>query len=150
MGFETADITSDSWLPYPVNQANFGVAWGLYFTFVHLRVHEWIAIIVVALLEFGWQMVQAYIYAPVPFAYDGTAEAYIGGYGFNYANMIWATGGWFLAFLVDLMQKPSIRPLGGYEIDPCAKWEDDADYYEWCLDSLSDLIVRTSTDGEDQ
>ena len=149
MGFTTADITTDDWLPYPANQANFGVAWGLYFTFVHLRVHEWIAIIVVALIELGWQLVQAYILAPVPFAYDGTAEAYLGGAGFNYANMIWATGGWFLAFLIDLMQKPHVRPLGGYDIDACAKWKDDQDYYEWCQDSLFDLIERTK-EGEEE
>ena len=84
----------------------------------------------------------------MPFDYDGTAEAYLGGYGFNYANMIWATGGWFLAFLVDLMQKPSIRPLGGYYVDPCAKWSGDDDYYDWCVDSLLDLIQRTSDEEE--
>ena len=140
MGFEMADITTDSWLPYKVNMTNFGVAWGLYFTFVHLRVHEWVAIIVVLLLELGWQLVQAYVYAPVPFAYDGSAGAYIGGAGFNYANAVWAVGGMTLAFLIDLMQPPVVRPLGGYDVDPCAQWEKNDDDYNECYDALSDLI----------
>ena len=150
MAFLLATITTDSWLPYNANLANFGVAWGLYFTWVHLRVHEWVAIIIMILLELGWQLVQAYIIAPIPYTKDGTAEAYIGGYGFNYANMIWATGGWFLAFLVDLMQKPHWRPLGGYDVDPCLKWEDDQDYYEWCQDSLIDLMERTFPEEEEE
>ena len=140
MGFEMADITTDSWLPYKVNMTNFGVAWGLYFTFVHLRVHEWVAIIVALLLELGWQLVQAYVAAPVPFDFDGSAGAYIGGTGFNYANAIWAVGGMTLAFLIDLMQPPVVRPLGGYDVDPCAQWEKNDDDYNECYDALADLI----------
>ena len=140
MAFTLATITTESWLPYTSNMTNFGVAWGLYFMWVHLRVHEWLAIILVLLIETGWQLVQAYIIAPVPFAYDGTAEAYIGGAGFNYATYIWAIGGMFLGFLVDLMQPPAVRPLGGYDVDPCAKWDDNDDDYNECYDALSDLI----------
>ena len=140
MGFEMADITTDSWLPYKVNMTNFGVAWGLYFTFVHLRVHEWVAIIVVLLLELGWQLVQAYVDAPSPFSYDGSVGAYLGGSGFNYANAVWAVGGMTLAFLIDLMQPPVVRPLGGYDVDPCAQWEKNDDDYNECYDALADLI----------
>ena len=140
MAFTLATITTESWLPYTSNMTNFGVAWGLYFMWVHLRVHEWLAIILVLLIETGWQLVQAYIIAPVPFAYDGTAEAYIGGAGFNYATYIWAIGGMTLGFLIDLMQPPAVRPLGGYDVDPCAKWDDNDDDYNECYDALSDLI----------
>ena len=140
MAFTLATITTESWLPYTSNMTNFGVAWGLYFMWVHLRVHEWLAIILVLLIETGWQLMQAYIIAPVPFAYDGTAEAYLGGAGFNYATYIWAIGGMFLAFLIDLMQPPAVRPLGGYDVDPCVKWDDNDDDYNECYDALSDLI----------
>ena len=140
MSFTLATITTDSWLPYTSNMTNFGIGWGLYFMWVHLRVHEWLAIILVLLIETGWQLIQAYIIAPIPFAFDGTAEAYLGGYGFNYATYIWAIGGMFLAFLVDLMQPPAVRPLGGYDVDPCVKWDGNDDDYNECYDALSDLI----------
>ena len=111
--------------------AYFGISWGLYFSFVHVGAWEWLAIILVLVIETGWQLIQAYVISPVPYSYDGTIEAFIGGAGFNFIQMIYATGGLIGAFLVDLMQAPLVRPLGGYEIDPCAKWDyNDEDYNE--------------------
>ena len=141
MGFTLKTITTEDWLPYSSNMTNFGVAWGLYFMWVHLRVYEWLSIILVLLIETGWQLVQAYIIAPSPvLGTERTAEAYIGGEGFNYATYIWAIGGMFLGFLVDLMQPPAVRPLGGYDVDPCAKWDKNDDDYNECYDALADLI----------
>ena len=62
----------------------------------------------------------------------------LGGLGFNYVNLIWAIGGMFLAFIVDLMESPSIRPLSGYPKDPCGDLElDDQGYYE-CVELMKD------------
>ena len=68
----------------------------------------------------------------MPFAYDGTVEAYLGGQGFDYIHLVYATGGLTFAFLVDLMQAPLVRPLGGYELDPCAKWDGNGEDYNEC------------------
>ena len=125
MAFTMADPIE--WMPYNSALANFGVAWGQYWMWVHLRVHEWIAIILVVCFEVGWQMVQAYI----PTAADGVG-AFIGGDGFNYAHLIYAVGGMTLAFLIDLMAKPSVRPLGGYKYD-CSILEEGTPDWEDCI-----------------
>ena len=123
------------WMPYTAQLNNFGIAWGMYWMWVHLRVHEWIAIILVVFIEVGWQMVQAF----VPTAADGIG-LYLGGDGFNYANLIYATGGMTLAFLIDLMQPPSVRPLGGYK--KCEKLEPGTPDYEKCLMNLEEMELE--------
>ena len=42
------------WVPYKQNLCYFGIAWGLYFMWVHLKVWEWLAIILVLVIELGW------------------------------------------------------------------------------------------------
>ena len=60
----TVGFTMDadpSWVFGPGAQANFFIGWGLYFTMVSLDVHEWIAILILVVLETGWQIGQAFL-----------------------------------------------------------------------------------------
>ena len=44
----------DSFNPYALNIANFGVGFGMYFMMVHFYAPEWVSILVVLILQFIW------------------------------------------------------------------------------------------------
>ena len=84
----------------------------------------------VLVIETLWQLIQTYVKAPIPFSYDGTIEAYLGGAGFDLAHMFYATLGLIFAIYFDLFLT-TIRPLKGSDLDPCVKWYDNGeDYFE--------------------
>ena len=100
-----------SWNPYPMNVANFGVGFGVYFMMVHFYAWEWLAIVLVLLLQFMWQCKNAL----VPYVnYDSTTATwtrrYFGGFGYSYRQQIYGAGGVFIAFLLDVIWPPAIQP----------------------------------------
>ena len=135
-------------MPVNANLANFGVAWGLYFMWVHLRLYEWLAVLLVLLIETGWQITQAMVTCAANPCVEGDGAAYyIGGWGFNYANYIYAIGGMTLAFLIDLMQPPHIRPIGGYPPMPCEQFHEE-DQISECYALLEPLLASLD-EGEE-
>ena len=106
MKYTDSDYTHDTWNPSHDNMANAGVAFGLYFMFVHFHTWEWLSMLLVALFTFMWQCKNALI--PSITKTDGTR--YFGGWGYSYIAQIYGAGGVFLAFLLDVMWPPAIQP----------------------------------------
>ena len=101
----------DSWSPIPDNVAQFGVGYGLYYNFVHFYMWEWVAIIVIVLLQFLWQMKNGLVpyYNGFNLA-DNTVKArYMGGWGYSFKAEIYGFMGLFVAFLIDVMWPPAIE-----------------------------------------
>ena len=131
------------WMPTKesYNQANFLSGWGFYWAFVHMNVHEWVAVIVVLLLETCWQIVMGMV--PDTEEDDvGTPNVngvpYIGGRGFSYTNLVYAAGGMLIALLIDLIAPPHIRPMGKKD-DPCLEFEDSQEDYDQCWAALEEM-----------
>ena len=100
-----------SWNPYPMNVSNFGVGFGMYFMMVHFYAWEWLAILLVLLLQFIWQCKNAL----VPFVdWDATtvtwSRRWFGGNGYSYRQQIYGAGGVLIAFLLDVIWPPAIQP----------------------------------------
>ena len=148
VGFTMA--TDPTWIFGSTAQAYTFIGWGLYSTMVHLDVHEWVAILVMIVLEAGWQIGQAYIeYDATP---DWTLGYILGGAGFNYVNMIWATSGIILGFLIDLMHKPSVRPLSGYRPTLACDYIKKSlseEQYEDCMTFMEDIEAENEAELED-
>ena len=112
------DAKHSSFMPYQENVANLGLGWGLYFMMVHFYAWEWLAIVLVIMLQFVWQCKNAL----VPYynfnlnaagtILDGTWTArYFGGMGYSWKAEIYGAGGVFLAFLLDVMWPPALQPM---------------------------------------
>lgn len=98
----------DSWMPYSYNITNFGIGWGLYYTFVHFKAMEWLSCLIVVLLQTGWQIMCALV------PDEGIdASPYIGGDGFSYNNLSYGSLGVLLALILDLIVPPHIRSTSG-------------------------------------
>ena len=110
-------IDTEEWEPVARNMANFGVAFGLYYAFVHYYVAEWISMLVVLFIEGIWQIKNALI--------PDNEVDYIGGPGFSYVSLIYDFGGILVALLIDLMWPPHIRPTGD---DECNPEEEDCEF----------------------
>ena len=91
----------DSWMPIQDNIAMLGVGFGLYYMFVHYYTWEWVTLIVVAFLQFLWELKNALIPA--------TEVEYFGGWGYSWKAEIYGFGGLFLAFLIDVMWPPVLH-----------------------------------------
>ena len=111
--FDYVKNAHDSWNPIPDNLAQFGVGYGLYYNFVHFYMWEWVAFIVILLLQFLWQMKNGLI----PYMnYTGTPKnagtfkyRYLGGFGYSFKGQIWGAFGLTVALLIDLMWPPHIE-----------------------------------------
>lgn len=116
-----AATPSQAWAtfnPMPQNVANFGSGFGLYFMFVHFYAAEWLSIILVILLQFLWQVKNAWV--PYMNYKDtssvaaanaaGFSKRYFGGFGFCVQQEIYGAAGVLIAFLLDLIWPPAIQP----------------------------------------
>ena len=114
-------LGEEKWFPKAnsINMNYFGIGFGLYYMFVHFKVAEWIAWLVVAVFVEGFYQI---INAMIP-AYGDDKVNYIGGYGWSYIQWIFGAGGATIGLLVDLLWPPHIRETGGDDDD-----EDDDDY----------------------
>ena len=92
-------------MPNHDQQAHFAVALGLYYTFVHMYLAEWISSIIVIVLDVVWQIKDGLV--PI----DGGKEVwkYLGGDGFSYRNLVYDMSGLALALIIDLAVPPHIR-----------------------------------------
>ena len=109
---DVGGVPLDTFSPNPQNMANFGSGFGLYFMMVHFYAAEWLAIVLVILIQFMWQVKSAL----VPY-YRGTASdplntdaRYFGGWGFSYHQELYGLGGILIAFLLDVIWPPAIQP----------------------------------------
>ena len=92
----------NEYMPNAANMANLGVAWGVYYFFVHFYANEGWAVFGAIMINGCFQI----MHALVP---DTTIQSPLGGGGFSYYQLIYATGGAILGLLFDLMVPPSIR-----------------------------------------
>ena len=78
---------------------------GLYFTFVHLYLAEWISVLIVIFLEVCYQIKDGLV------PNDGGKEIlkYFGGDGFSYKDLIYDVSGMTFALIVDLIAPPHVR-----------------------------------------
>ena len=95
----------DSWMPTQDHQAHFAIGMGLYFTFVHLYLAEWISTLIVILLEVCYQIKDGLV------PNDGGKEIlkYFGGDGFSYKDLIYDVSGITFALIIDLIAPPHVR-----------------------------------------
>ena len=95
----------DSWMPTQDHQAHFAIGMGLYFTFVHLYLAEWISTLIVILLEVCYQIKDGLV------PNDGGKEIlkYFGGDGFSYKDLIYDASGVAFALIIDLIAPPHVR-----------------------------------------
>merc|ERR1712151_244029 len=103
----------DSWNPIPDNVAQFGVGYGLYYNFVHFYMMEWVAVIVILILQFIWQMKNGLVpYVNVKTTNGvpvSTSNRYLGGFGYSFEAEIYGAMGLIVALLIDLMWPPHIE-----------------------------------------
>ena len=111
------EMADPIWMPHTAQQGYFGVGWGLYFTLVHLKAWEWLAVVIVILLEVTYQIVQALV--------PSSVNLYFGGEGFSYSNLIYGCGGMLLGLFIDLAAPPHVRP---WNSDPCSDKEGKVGY----------------------
>ena len=109
----------------PLAQANFGISWAGYFTLVNLGETEWISIITVLILQSLWQIAMGFIPGTVTVGW--TVNYMFGKDGFNYPRYVYGIIGLMMAFIIDLIDWPHTRPLGGYAKDPCGRYLDLSD-----------------------
>ena len=104
----------DSWNPEHLNVMNFGVGFGMYFMFVHFYAWEWLAILLVLLLQFIWQCKNALIpymdWQTNGLVITGMNRRYFGGFGYSYKHEIYGAAGVLMAFLLDVIWPPAIQP----------------------------------------
>ena len=131
----TMDPVQD-WTFGPLAQANFGIGWGLYWTFVALDVWEWLSATLVVLLETAWHITMGFV--PGSATPGWTIPYILGSDGFNYPRFIWAIGGMIMALIIDLIHWPHTRPLGGYDKNPCGKIELEGEDFEDCIKMLKE------------
>ena len=103
----------DSWSPIPDNVASFGVGYGLYYNFVHFYMWEWVAFIVILIIQFMWQMKNGLIpymnYKMTNGVVSGVSQRYLGGFGYSFKAQIYGFMGLTVALLIDLMWPPHIE-----------------------------------------
>ena len=104
--FVDYDISHNTLYPSHDNVANAGVAFGLYFMFVHFYVWEWLSILLVMIFTGIWQVKNGL----VPSVDSAGDNRYFGGWGYSWKSQVYGAGGVLVAFLLDVMWPPAIQP----------------------------------------
>ena len=126
----------DTWMPQAKNIATFSIGWGLYYTFVHFYVWEWLSTIIVLMLQTGWQIIRAKL------PKEGKASKLIDTDGFSYKNLIYGSVGVVLALLLDILVPPHIRGSDEATSEGSESGTDDIDNGDSGIDDFNLMFLN--------